>query len=53
MITCDCTVYYRCKLASAGFSVTIDEYVKELPADVVNRYGLDCEEDVYVLGKSA
>jgi SAM-dependent methyltransferase len=44
---------YRHKLANAGFSVTIDEYVKELPADVLDRYGLDPEEDIYVLNKSA
>ncbi len=44
---------YRRKLANAGFPVTIDEYVKELPADVLDRYGLDPEENIYVLNKSA
>jgi len=44
---------YRSKLANAGFSVTIDEYVKELPADVLDRYGLDFEEDIFVLNKPA
>lgn len=42
---------YRSRLESAGFSVTVDKYIKELPADVVDRYGLDCEEDIYVLNK--
>jgi len=42
---------YRSRLESVGFSVTVDEYVKELPAHVVDRYGLDCEEDIYVLNK--
>ena len=42
---------YRYKLENVGFSVTIDNYVKELPADVVDRYGLDWEEDIYLLSK--
>lgn len=39
---------YRNRLERAGFTVTVDGYVRRIGADKVQRYGLMPNEDVYV-----
>jgi len=42
---------YKARLESAGFSVTVDGYVRELDEAAVQTYGLNVKEDVYVCRK--
>jgi SAM-dependent methyltransferase len=44
---------YKPRLESVGFVVKIDPYAKELPVDVADRYGLDREENIYLLAKKS
>jgi SAM-dependent methyltransferase len=43
---------YKGRLASVGFKVTLDDYVRQLPRDFVRRYGLFETEDVYFCEKA-
>lgn len=38
---------YRDRLQEAGFEISVDPYVRELPAKTAERFGLDASEDVY------
>jgi len=42
---------YKDRLASVGFKVTWDDYVRQLPRDFVRRYGLFETEDIYFCEK--
>jgi hypothetical protein len=42
---------YKDRLIEAGFSVTVDPFVRELDSRTVRRYGLMADEDVYVCRK--
>lgn len=42
---------YKDRLGSIGFKVKVDDYVKHLDEEVVKRYGLDVDEDLYVCTK--
>jgi SAM-dependent methyltransferase len=42
---------YRDRLASVGFRVTVDDYVRQLPRDLVRHYGLLETEDIYFCEK--
>jgi len=42
---------YKDRLAEAGFSVTVEGYVRELDEATVRRFGLLASEDVYVCRK--
>lgn len=42
---------YRDRLVDAGFSVTVDSFVRELDGRTVSRYGLMRSEDVYFCRK--
>lgn len=42
---------YRDRLVEAGFSVTVDGFVRELDAHTVRRFGLMKTEDIYVCRK--
>jgi SAM-dependent methyltransferase len=44
---------YRDRLVDAGFSVTVDGFVRELDEKTVSRYGLVRSEDVYFCRKEA
>ena len=44
---------YKDRLESAGFKVTVDDYVRRLPRGFVSRYGLLETEDVYFCEKPA
>ncbi len=44
---------YKERLEQAGFEVTVDGYVKSLPAELVRRYGLLLSEEIYVCTKAA
>lgn len=37
------------RLEQAGFSVKVDDYVKQLSNDVIERYGLMKDENIYFL----
>ena len=39
---------YRDRLAAAGFTVTVDPYVKTLGPELISRYGLIAEDDLYI-----
>ena len=39
---------YPDRLAAAGFAVTVDSYVKTLGPEVITRYGLIAEDDLYI-----
>ena len=39
---------YRDRLAAAGFAVTVDPYVKTLGPELISRYGLITEDDLYI-----
>ena len=43
---------FRKRLESAGFKVTVDGYVRDLPREQVDRYGLLEGEDIYFCEKS-
>lgn len=43
---------YKDRLESVGFTVTVDEYVKQIDVKEVDRYRLDEKEDIYVCRKS-
>lgn len=42
---------YERRLASQGFEVTANEFVKELPAQTVNELQLDLDETIYIATK--
>jgi SAM-dependent methyltransferase len=42
---------YKDRLEKVGFLVKIDQYVKDLPVETVERCGLDYEEDIYLMSK--
>jgi len=42
---------YKDKLARAGFQVKVDGYVRSLGADIIQKYGLDENEDIYLCTK--
>jgi SAM-dependent methyltransferase len=42
---------YKEKLDRAGFQVKVDGYVRSLGADVIQKYGLDENEDIYLCTK--
>lgn len=42
---------YPKKLSDAGFDVKVDEFVKELGQDIIERYRLDIKEDIYYCKK--
>ena len=42
---------YKDRLEKAGFSVEVDGYVRSLGADVINKYNLDEDEDIYLCTK--
>ena len=39
---------YQDRLAAAGFAVTVDPYVKTLGPELISRYGLIAEDDLYI-----
>jgi SAM-dependent methyltransferase len=39
------------RLREAGFDVTVDSYLRDLPEPEINRYGLISLEDIYVCRK--
>lgn len=43
---------YKDRLASAGFRVTLDEFARHLPKDLIRRYGLFETEDIYFCEKA-
>lgn len=43
---------YKDKLEKAGFLVKVDNYVKELESDLIKKYGLDVNEDIYFCQKT-
>jgi SAM-dependent methyltransferase len=44
---------YRDRLVDAGFSVTVDDYVRTIDRKKATLYGLDLEEDIYLCRKPA
>jgi SAM-dependent methyltransferase len=42
---------FPARLARAGFEVSVDEFVHELPRDTVERYGLAEHEDIHLCRK--
>jgi len=42
---------YKNRLEKFGFSVRVHRFVKELTEDIVEKYGLDIDEDIYLLSK--
>ena len=44
---------YKDRLADAGFSVTVDGFVRELDEETLGRLGLSADEDVYFCRKAA
>lgn len=42
---------YRQRLAEQGFDVTVNEFAKELPATMLERFGLDADETIYLCWK--
>jgi SAM-dependent methyltransferase len=42
---------YLQRLGEAGFDVSMDEFVKELPASTIERLGLDTAETIYLCRK--
>jgi SAM-dependent methyltransferase len=42
---------YKDRLEEVGFMVKVDGYVRELPDDLIEKYGLDKNEDVYFCSK--
>ncbi|MEG3066539.1 methyltransferase domain-containing protein [Acetomicrobium sp.] len=42
---------YKDRLEQAGFSVKVDDYVKQLSSDVIERYGLMKDENIYFCSK--
>jgi SAM-dependent methyltransferase len=44
---------YKDRLMEAGFSVTVDPFVRELDNRIVKRFGLMRDEDVYLCRKQA
>ena len=38
-------------LEAAGFKVTLDDYVRHLPAEQIRKYGLLPNEDIYLCEK--
>lgn len=42
---------YKDRLEKAGFSVKVDGYVRDLGTDIINKYGLDEDEDIYFCSK--
>jgi len=42
---------YLQRLKEAGFEVSVDEFVKELPASTIERLGLDTSETIYLCRK--
>ena len=42
---------YKYRLEKAGFEVRMDSYVRDLGIDMVKRYGLMKDEDIYVCNK--
>ena len=42
---------YAQRLERAGFHVTVDDYVRTLPAEQVRRYGLSPDEDIHLCRK--
>jgi len=42
---------YKDRLASVGFSVTVDGYARQLPREFIQRYGLFETEDIYLCEK--
>jgi hypothetical protein len=44
---------YKDRLTEAGFSVTVDPFVRELDDRTVKRLGLKRDEDVYLCRKEA
>ena len=42
---------YKDRLEQAGFTVIVDEFVKTLPPDIIARYGLISDENLYICTK--
>jgi len=42
---------YKDKLESVGLKVKIDRYVKDIDPDLIEKYRLDPEEDIYIVTK--
>jgi SAM-dependent methyltransferase len=42
---------YRARLEAAGFTVKVDSYVRELDTELIERYGLRRDEDIYFVTK--
>jgi len=42
---------YKDRLEEAGFMVRVDGYVRELPDELIKKYGLDKNEDIYFCSK--
>ncbi len=42
---------YKIKLESVGFSVNIDKYIQDIPPNLVRRYSLNPQEDLYIAKK--
>ncbi|MBI4283997.1 MAG: methyltransferase domain-containing protein [Chloroflexi bacterium] len=39
---------YKNRLQNTGFTVTVDDYIKQLPDELVKQYGLEENENVYL-----
>ncbi len=42
---------YQARLEAAGFIVKVDPYIRELDAELIEKYGLRRDEDLYVVTK--
>jgi len=42
---------YKHRLENAGFNVKLDNYVRDLSADIIQRHGLDKDEIIYLCKK--
>lgn len=42
---------YKNRLEEAGFKVKVDDYVKKLGSEVIDKYGLQASEDIYFCHK--
>jgi len=42
---------YKNRLEQAGFSVKVDDYVTQLSDDVIRKYGLMKDENIYFCSK--